>query len=130
MGTPKKVSSNKNFYLEAGASGAGGGTLLILLANNLPDNDVLKTWLVLIAPTTSVVISSFWIWSKSRVEKYYLKKNIRSNFLNAKDTIQEALNNPFTSEDHKKQLRKEIEKLERLAVHIDLDEFISSIGNE
>lgn len=53
-----RAGKNNTSKYEA-AAGIGGGTLLVLLAKNLPDNNVLKSSLILVAPTISIVLSNF-----------------------------------------------------------------------
>ena len=70
-----KPSGNKDYRIEAGVTGAGVGTFLIYIANNLPDSNVYKSWLVLIAPSASIVIIAIYIWFKSNLKNIALKKN-------------------------------------------------------
>jgi hypothetical protein len=111
-GSEKSRRSN----LPAGAAGAGGGTLLVLLANNLPADNRWKPWLVLIAPSVSIGISTLWIWLKHEIEGWLAKRALRAWIIEARQTLDSALRNPLTSEEHKAQLRRELEKLEALLV--------------
>ncbi len=52
MSTPREASSNESSKVDAGVAGAGVGTLLVSLANNLPNDNTLKPLLILIAPAT------------------------------------------------------------------------------
>lgn len=110
----KKPSSGK---AGAGAAGAGSGTLLILLANNLPDKNPWKSWLVLLAPTLSVGISVLYVWIRKALDEYLGARKIERFVRDAKATLQEGLNNPNTSEAHRRKLRGQLEELELLVVN-------------
>lgn len=107
------AKKNNTFKYEAPVAGASGGTLLVLLANNLPDNYPYKSWLILIAPTISVVLSAFWIWSKTRFDTY-IDDNKREKILKKlRSEIENDLRNPHTSEEHKMHLKAQLEKFEK-----------------
>ncbi len=107
--------------LPAGAAGAGGGTLLVLLANNLPPTNPWKSWLALIAPSVSVAVTALAALLKRYFETRLARRELISLISEAKQTLTAALANPQTSEEHKTQLRKELEKLELLSVQADLE---------
>src|SRR4051794_315058 len=93
----------------AGAAGAGSGTLLVLLANNLPSQSPLKPWLVLIAPSLSVAVSVLYYWVRRALDSY-LEQRKRQRFIaEAKTNLDAALKNPNTSEEHRKRLQREFE---------------------
>lgn len=99
----------------AGA-GAGGGTLLVLLANNLPPGNQWKPWLVLIAPSLTIGISALWSWLRRKIESLLAERAFLAWIEKAKGQLQGAMQNPLTSEGHKAELAREMEKLESLAV--------------
>ena len=39
---------------------AGGGMLLVKLAENLPDNNSYKSWLIILAPPFTLLLKSIW----------------------------------------------------------------------
>jgi hypothetical protein len=100
----------------AGATGASAGTLLVLLARNLPNNNPWKSWALIIAPSLSVLLS--WLLVKARLEAdYYLtKRNRQRVFDNITARIRETLDNPLTSEEHQASMRKELEQVEKLRI--------------
>ena len=116
MRNHSKSNKNENTHLSAGAAGAGGGTLLVLLANNLPEASHLKSWLLILAPTVTVALTALWLLLKKKLIDYFDRKEFHTTILRAKETLQEALQNPNTSVPHKEQLCKDLEQLERLAV--------------
>jgi hypothetical protein len=100
----------------AGATGASAGTLLVLLARNLPDNNPWKSWALILAPSLAVLLS--WLLVRVRLEAdYYLSKRNRQRvFDNITARIREALDNPLTSEEHKDSMRKQLEQVEKLRI--------------
>ena len=116
MATDLKPLKKKESNVVGGAAGAGGGTLIVLLAQNLPESNPLKSWLIIIAPSFSVLLSSIWFWARRKIEDYFENKEFNSAVEEAKSTLKEALDNSGTSEAHKNQLIKELEQLEMIAV--------------
>jgi hypothetical protein len=100
----------------AGFAGAGGGTLLAVLAAHLPDNDAAKPWLLYLAPSVSIVLSAVWIWVQVQIANRFRDKEVHQLFERARGTLQEALENPNTSPEHRQTLQKQLEELEMLNV--------------
>ncbi|SRR5258708_25217267 len=100
----------------AGAAGAGSGTLIVLLANNLPNTDPRKSWLILLAPSVSIGISVVYAWIRTGIEEYFEERKIKKFVEQAKATLREALENKNTSEEHRSKLRGQLEELELLLV--------------
>lgn len=105
----------------AGAAGAGSGTLLVLLANNLPDRSPWKSWLVILAPSLSIGVTILYAWARKTIEHYIDRRQLEKFVRDAKATLKEALENPNTSDEHRKQLRAELESLEILLVKSNID---------
>jgi hypothetical protein len=104
----------------AGAAGVGGGTLLALLANNLPTSSPWRSWLVLIAPSASVGLSAVFVLLRRYIDARIKDKRLKTLIQRARETLEMALRNPATSEEQKKALMSELERLERLLVQSDL----------
>jgi len=120
MSTAKEAGNNKNIKIEAGLTGASAGTLLVVFANNLPDDNLLKPWLVLFAPSISIAISSFWIWLKAQTEK--INKNLVTNrqLLKAEQTVKKLNEDPNISNENKEKSRKMLEQLQMKALRSQL----------
>lgn len=100
-----------------GAVGAaGGGTLLVLVANQLPENSKLKPWLLLIAPSMTLTFGIVWFWLQAIVVDMLHDWQLRRAFQRAKSTLEDALKNPATSDTHKDHIRREIEGLEKMII--------------
>ena len=116
MTKPRSTTKPSGGKAGAGAAGAGSGTLLVLLANNLPDRSPWKSWLVLVAPSLSIGITVLYVWIRKAVDEYLDKRKIERFVREAKTTLQEGLNNPNTSDAHRRKLRTQLEELELLLV--------------
>ena len=75
----------------------------------------------MLAPSVTVGISTIYGWIKLRIDKRAIKQELASIVERAKQTLNEAMRNPTTSEAHREQLRKELESLELLLVKSDVD---------
>lgn len=107
--------------LTAGAAGAGSGTLLVLLANNLAASSPWKSWLVIIAPSASIAIAFAWKKISAVTESYLRKRELKLLVAQAQGTLKQALQNKNTSNDHRKRLMQELEQLELLLVQTDVE---------
>ena len=121
----ERENSKTPSKLPAGAAGAGSGTLLVLLANNLPDGNRWKSWLVLLAPSASIAVSVVYAWANAAIDRYFRKRELQTIIGQAKATLQEALGNSSTSSDHRQMLTKELEQLELLLVQTDMEKIKS-----
>jgi hypothetical protein len=118
---PKRNSANKaaqRVRTGAGATGVGAGTLLVLLARNLPDTSPWKSWALILAPSVSVALSWLVIWLRTEIEYILNTRNQRRIFDAITVRIEEALKNPLTSDDHKMELRKKLEEVEKLSIEV------------
>jgi hypothetical protein len=122
MPTRQKTSNaSKSVRSGAGIAGASGGTIIALVANNLPPSNGWRPWLILIAPSVSVAIGGVVIWANRILEEYLNNKRKRILFERLKKTIQTALASPNTSDTHKSELRAQLEKIEKLQFESDFE---------
>ena len=113
---PRSRASKRASATSAGAAGASAGTLLVLLARNLPDSNPWKSWALVLAPSLSVFLSWLLIRVRHEAEYYLAKRNRQRVFDAIIAKIREALDNPLTSEEHKQTMRKELEQVEKLRI--------------
>jgi len=106
----------KTSTVAAGAAGASSGTLLVLLANNLPEANALKSWLVIAAPSLSLGIQWLWLKISSTMDTRNRKRTQGALFSQARVTLEKAIQNPLTSAEHKASLREKLEALEKLEI--------------
>lgn len=101
------------------ASGAGGGTLLLLLVNAIPDSNPSKKWLLLLVPSVTIVIA----YTARHAITFYNDFQKNRHIKKAKTTISSYLTNDQTSDTHKQTLRNKLEIIE----NIDVDNTIKRI---
>lgn len=115
---PRKTRATPNSSgkkTSAGLAGAGGGTLLVLIANTLPDpwNKILAS----LAPTFSIALA----WVLVFLYQYVESKRIDLWVARATRTLEKALANPHTGEEHKEFLRHKLEELEVIQTNTDFE---------
>ena len=96
----------------ASIAGASSGTLLVLLASNLPDNYPLKSWLVIIAPSVSIAFSLIWKFLIREKNAYYKRKRVVKFKKLLRKKIEEALNDGLISSDEAATLRRKMIEIE------------------
>ena len=122
MRSPKKsnpvlsTTGEKGSKFGAGAAGVGGGTLLVLLSNNLPDTSPWKSWLVIAAPSVTVFFSALWLAALHLIAKRFRAKEKQALFSNFKQTLTSEIDDPHTSLAHKEFLQTQLEKVQRLEI--------------
>lgn len=110
-----EINDNKKKFpskVGATATGAGSGTLLVIIAESLPETNPLKSWLVIVAPTLSVTLSALWYWAQIEIANYLQEKKIYTLVQKTKKTLLVALNNSDTSNEHREAIRRKLEELE------------------
>lgn len=114
VANPSTQSSNTQQPTSTSASiaGAGGGTLLVLLANNLPDTYPFKSWLVIIAPSVSIVLSVFWKFISRKSNAYFKVKKVERSKKLLLQKIENALQNGIISEEEAIMLKKKMREIE------------------
>ena len=96
----------------AALGGGGAGTVLVGIAQLLPETDNWRTFLIVIAPAFSVAISSFWIWITAEYNKYRKEKAIRKTVSELRQYLNEQLSNSDIPQEMKKQYEKQLLQLE------------------
>jgi len=104
----------------ASIAGASGGTLLVLLANNLSESYPLKSWLVIIAPSVSIVLSLFWKYLSRKTNAYFKGKKVEKSKVLLQKKIQAALDNGLISQKEaailkRKMIEIELQSIDHLA---------------
>lgn len=105
----------------AGAAGIGGGTLLVVIANSLPQDNKFRPLLIWAAPSAAVFLGGLWLFIQYKMNNFLRDHEAKAHFDNAKKILREALNNPLTSNEHRQRLQRELETLEILALSRYLD---------
>ncbi|MBP1652050.1 MAG: hypothetical protein H6Q26_2207 [Bacteroidetes bacterium] len=112
----------------ASIAGASSGTLLVLLASNLPDNYPLKSWLVIIAPTVSIAFSLIWKFLIREKNAYYKRKRVVKFKKLLLQKIEAALSDGLISSEEaaalkRKMIEIELQSIDNLANKIKTIEF-------
>lgn len=120
LSTPASNIQQPNNTTSASIAGASGGTLLVLLANNLPESYPLKSWLVIIAPSVSIVLSLFWKFLSKKTNTYFKGKKVEKSKTLLQKKIQAALNNGLISQEEaivlkRKMIEIELQSIDNLA---------------
>lgn len=110
MTTSPDTRTVKESKAGAGAAGAGGGTLLVMLANTL--SNPWKSWLIVDSPSVSIILSALWLWCQVGIANYVQDLKLKQLVRSTKAILLEALDNPNTSDDHREAIRKRLEELE------------------
>jgi hypothetical protein len=125
------IGSNYQAKPKAGViAGAGGGTLLTVIANQLSEDSPWKPVLSYAAPSVAVFLSIFWRWIQTTLWRWIENearnaiRTYRASKLSkkAKARLLSALKNSNTSEAHRKSIQEKLEKLETLTTNRDLKE--------
>jgi hypothetical protein len=116
--------SKKNGVVSAGAAGGGLGTLLISFAEGLPETNEWKTFLTLIAPILTVGVSGLWLFVKTvYIDPVVATMKHKSSHAHISRLIEDAkkveqivINDPNSSQEHKDEMRNNVEKLEKILI--------------
>jgi hypothetical protein len=112
----------------ASIAGASSGTLLVLLASNLPDNYPLKSWRVIIAPSVSIAFSLIWKFLIREKNAYYKRKRVVKFKKLLLKKIEAALSDGLISPEEaaalkRKMIEIELQSIDNLANKIKTIEF-------
>jgi hypothetical protein len=106
-------TSKNNSKLSSNIAGAGGGTLLLLLAKNLPESNEYKSWLIIIAPTITVGLAAFWKWISKEFELYLRKRTVKKLKEVLRRDANKVIQNPDIPEEMKKDIRLKLAAFEK-----------------
>jgi hypothetical protein len=120
------AENNNNQNLPANVAGAGGGTLLLLLAQNLPETNEYRSWLIIVAPSITVAIVAIWKWATKKIDNYWKFRKIESLKEKLRKDIDKAIKNPNFPTDQIDDLRRKLAELELTAIE-DLMKAIKTI---
>jgi hypothetical protein len=98
---------------EAGIAGGSSGTLLAYLADNLADDHWFKSWLLILAPSTTLVIAYLWSRLRFRIDDYFDQREARAYLNRALSTLQEGIDDPNTPEAQREEWRRDVAALRR-----------------
>ncbi len=99
-------------------AGAGGGTLLLVLAQNMRQDHPWRSWLIILAPASALAIRALFLWVKAQSLTWWNQRRFDSRIKQTRTRIDEGLANPHSSDEHKRILRERLEKINLLAVDV------------
>lgn len=103
--------------INAGIGGVGGGTGLVAIAQTVGAHTILGEVLLYVAPAVSVIAGIMFYQLKLQADWYGERWQIRR----ARKTIERQLSSPHTSEEHKVEIRKMLEDLDRSVATAELN---------
>ncbi len=99
------------------AAGATGGTLIVLLANLLPEGSLWKRILVLVAPSAAVGLNAFSSWGIAELIAHWNKRKIDKALYRATETTENILKTEGISEEHKTFVRRKLEEFQKIQIN-------------
>lgn len=107
------------------AVGGGGlGTLIVMVAQSLPDSSPWKSWLVTLAPAVSVVVTSFWVWISAEIRKSNREKEVKKALAEMRQYLRQQINDPAISAKQRKDYEKRLSILEETSFQRELKKLI------
>lgn len=94
--------------LSSSVGGVSGGTGLVAIAHAVGVSTGLGQVLLYVAPAGTFLIGSGLYFLEAQGSRYLQRRAVKK----ARDTLVEQLDNPRTSDEHKKKIRKMLEQLE------------------
>ena len=118
---PTDWTQSKTLNVGSTAAGAGGGTLMVLIANSLSEHSFWKPWIMFAAPTVTVGLRAFCCWTAVQIVDYGKDWLLQRRLGKARMTVQRGLQTVETSPEHKATLRKNLEEIEKIEVDNAID---------
>jgi hypothetical protein len=116
MSRDARPTSTNEAAAGAGAAGVGAGTLLVLIANTLPEGHWAKPFLVWAAPSLTVVSTAAWYWIQHRVIETLHTREALARINDARRLLLRQLDSSSTPEHRRAWIRAELEKLDDIEV--------------
>lgn len=113
-----QVSSAKAANNMDSIAGAGGGMLLVKLAQTLSDENVFKSWIIILAPAFTLIIKFFWDFFSPEIS--FSIKRLRMDRSERKLTarIDVLLNDSTFSEENKMMLREMLNEVKLSSIQV------------
>jgi hypothetical protein len=99
-----------------GIAGAGGGTIIVALANMLPEGNNLRPVLLYLSPSISIAFLAIWVWAKLKIKNAIRDREVKNAYCTAKQYVDEASQNPQASKEHIKCLNEQLEKMQLILI--------------
>ena len=100
-------------------SGVGGGTILGLLINIIPDASPLKPFVITLSPSASVVLFGLYVWLESLIRQKRADNALRD----WEQTLVAIIDDRETSNEEREERRKELTDLRTVKVQLKKERF-------
>lgn len=104
----------------AAVSGGGTGTLLAYLAQSLPTTNPYKSLFIILAPSASVAITSFWVWATAEYNKRRQDSLVQKKITEMRENLLQKINDPKVKPNQKKEYERQLAILEEKSFQRDL----------
>lgn len=111
----------------AGAAGAGSGTLLVLFAESLIEDEQIRRSLIMAAPSISVGVGIISFWLQNEFSKLWAHWGFRRAVGRAGRTIEEQLHDSKLSDGYKQELEGKLEMLKKVTVDKEVEKVTALI---
>jgi hypothetical protein len=109
MTVENDFQDKSNAQKNAGLAGAGGGTLVSIIANQFPQDSIARPTLNYLAPSISILLTALWVGLQVKATNYIRDKEFNKLVEAARRDIEESIKDPNISEEHRAKLRKDLE---------------------
>ncbi len=96
---PNQDKRSKNFIPSVTEIGSH---ILFFLAKNFPESSHWNLFVLVIVHIVFILDCNIYRWAESKVSRYFAQKNFTAAIESARKTLDSGLNNPVTTEAHKK----------------------------
>ena len=100
-------------------SGVGGGTILGLLINIIPDASPLKPFVITLSPSASVILYGLYVWLESLIRQKRADDALRD----WEQTLVGIIDDRDTSNEEREERRKELTDLRTIKVQLKRERF-------
>jgi len=100
-------------------SGVGGGTILGLLINSIPDASPLKPFVITLAPSASVILYGLYVWLEGLIRQKRADNALRD----WEQTLLGIIDDPNTSDEEREERRKELTDLRTIKLQLKRERF-------
>lgn len=110
---PQNNSQDKTLGVGPAAVGGGGiGTVIVGLAQLMPETESARGFLISVAPALSVAVSSVWIWGVNRARTKGNQTLRDKTVAQLRGELNTVINDPDTPDERKEQAKNQLLTLE------------------
>jgi hypothetical protein len=106
----------KESETSAGLAGAGGGTLVAVIASQLPDDNAAKSLLIYLAPSISILLTLLWGWVRIKFLNYINDREFERLIDVAIDKLDTRIADPNISEEYRDSLKRKRQEFDEMSI--------------